>query len=105
MKLFFYLFFSVMLVGGFYALFIHDSTPVVATPASAWEAEAQAHLTTLLADQLTAASSRDWSVFEADLQKAEAHLAQAPEGANSGNFRRALSGYRSQQELRAQVPQ
>ncbi len=105
MKLFLYLFVSALLLGGFYTLFIHDSAPAVATPASSWEAEAQTHLTTLLADQLKAASSRDWSVFEANLQKAEAHLAGAPEGTDTGNFRTALTAYRSQQELRAQMPQ
>lgn len=105
MKLFLYLFCTVLLLGGGYFLFVHDSAPAVATPASTWQAEAQTHLTALLADQIQAASSHDWKPFEADLKKAEAHLALAPAEADTKNFRLALAGYRSQQEMRAQMPQ
>ena len=103
MKLFLYLFVSVLLLGGCYFLFIHEDKPAVATPSSTWEAEAQTHLTTLLSDQLQASASHNWTTFEADLKKAEAHLAQAPAGANTNNFRVALSAYRSQVDLRAQA--
>ncbi len=103
MKLFLYLFFTVLLIGGGYFLFVHQ-TPPASGPAATWEAEAQQHLTTLLADQLKAVGSQDWTSFDADLKKAEAHLAAAPAEANSANFRSALKGYASQQELRAQLP-
>ncbi len=103
MKLFRYLFVSALLHGGCYMLFVKDSAPVVATPASTWDAGAQAHLTALLSHQIEAASSRDWTAFEADLKKAEAHLAAAPAGAGTNNFRVALGAYRSQVELRSQA--
>jgi hypothetical protein len=103
MKLFLYLFVSVLLLGGCYFLFIREDKPAVATPASTWEAGAQTHLTTLLADQLQASASQNWAAFEADLKKAEAHLAQAPAGAKTDNFRVALAAYRSQVDLRHQA--
>lgn len=103
MKLFLYLFFTVLLIGGGYFLFVHQ-TPPASGPAATWEAEAQQHLTTLLADQLKAVGSQDWTAFDADLKKAEDHLAAAPAEANSANFRSALKAYASQRELRAQLP-
>jgi hypothetical protein len=103
MKLFTYLFVSVLLLGGCYFLFIRDTTPAVATPASTWEAQAQTHLTDLLATQLQAVSSRDWKPFDAALAKADAHLAAAPQGAQSDTFRTALQSYRAQQQMRAQL--
>ncbi len=104
MKLFLTLFFTVLLIGGGYLLFVHQ-TPPASGPSATWEAEAQQHLTTLLSDQLKAAGSRDWTAFDANLKKAEAHLAAAPGEARSANFRSALKAYASQQQLRAQLPQ
>lgn len=102
MKLFLYLFVSALLLGGTYVFFVRE-TPPASVPAGNWESEAQGHLTTLLGDQLKAVSSKDWTAFDADLKKAEAHLALAPVGANDGSFRSALRAYRSQQEMRAQL--
>lgn len=103
MKLFLYLCFTIVLLGGGYFLFIHETQPASA-PAAAWEKTAQQHLTTLLADQLQAVGSQNWAAFDADLKKAEAHLAAAPAEAQSANFRSALKAYAAQQELRAQLP-
>lgn len=103
MKLFTYLFVSILVLGGFYLLVV-DRSPPADTPEAVWEAQAQTHLTTLLADQLQAVKSQDWATFDADLEKAAVHLAAAPEGARTGAFRAALNGYQSQQELRAQLP-
>jgi len=102
MKLFIYLLLIFVLIGGTYLLFI-DHTPPPSATSVTWSDQAQIHLTTLLADQLQASQSNDWSTFDADLTKAEAHLANAPADVYTTTFRSALSVYRSQQKMRAQT--
>ncbi|MEY4489230.1 MAG: hypothetical protein RIQ79_1738 [Verrucomicrobiota bacterium] len=103
MKLFLTLVFIIVLAGGAYFLFV-DRSPPVSSAATTWSAEAQVELTTLLSDLMKASQSNDWKAFDADLDKADAHLAKAPADADTLNFRTAISSYRSQQQLRAQLP-
>ncbi len=102
MKLFLTLVLIIVLAGGSYLLFVDRSAPV-STASAAWSAEAQVELTALLSDLLKASQSNDWRAFDADLDKADAHLASAPADADTTNFRTAITSYRSQQQLRAQL--
>jgi hypothetical protein len=103
MKLFIYLFVAVLLIGGTYLLVV-DHAPPQSSAAAVWSAEAQTDLANLLTDQIKTSQSNDWSAFDADLAKAVAHLAKAPADADSANFRDAIAIYKSQQQLRAQLP-
>lgn len=104
MKLFIYLLFAVVLFGGAYLLLV-DNTPPRSAAATAWAEQSQVHLSALLADQMQASQSNNWSSFDADLAKAEAHLAKAPADADTSTLSAALSVYRSQQKIRAQIAQ
>jgi hypothetical protein len=90
------------LFGGAYLLLV-DDTPPKSPAAIAWAEESQVHLSALLSDQMQASQNNDWSSFDADLAKAEAHLAKAPRDADSTTLRAALSIYRAQQKMRAQI--
>lgn len=102
MKLFLYLLFAVVLFGGAYLLLV-DNTPPKSPAAIAWAEASQVHLSALLSDQMQASQSNNWSSFDANLTKAEAHLAKAPADADTTTLRAALTVYRSQQKIRAQI--
>jgi hypothetical protein len=104
MKLFIYLLFAVVLFGGAYLLLV-DNTPPKSPAAITWAEESQVHLSALLSDQMQASQSNNWSSFDANLTKAEAHLYKAPVDADTTTLRAALSVYRSQQKIRAQLAQ
>ncbi len=104
MKLFLALVFACVVFGGAYLLFV-DKTPPKSPAAIAWAEESQVHLSALLSVQMQSSQSNNWSSFDAELGKAEAHLAKAPRDADTTTLRAALSVYRAQQKIRAQLVQ
>ncbi|TAG28450.1 MAG: hypothetical protein EAZ36_05865 [Verrucomicrobia bacterium] len=104
MKLALYLTIIGLLLGGTYLLLV-DRSPPKSPAAVAWAEESQVHLSALLSDQLQASQTNNWSSFDANLSKAEAHLTAAPSDADPGTLRAALSVYRAQQQIRAQLTQ
>jgi hypothetical protein len=104
MKLLLSIVFACVLFGGAYLLLV-ENTPPKSPAAIAWADESQVHLSALLTLQMQASQSNNWSSFDADVMKAEAHLAKAPREADTTTLSAALAVYRSQQKMRAQLSQ
>ncbi len=102
MKLFLSIIFACVLFGGAYLLLVENAPPK-SPAATSWADDFQVHLSAMLTDQIQASESNNWSSLDADLKKAEAHLAKAPRDADTTTFRAALAVYRSQQKMRAQL--
>lgn len=102
MKLLLSIVLSCVLFGGAYLLLV-ENTPPKSPADTAWAEASQVHLSALLTDQIRGGQNNDWSSLDADLTKAEAHLAKAPRDADTTTFRAALAVYRSQQKMRTQL--